>query len=649
MVYRTAIALLISVNCFAQQDSIQIIELMEVTYIPVLKVNSNELKSKEIQEMAAEDVGELIRKFAGVSLKSYGGLGGLKTVSMRGLGANHSAIVSDGFSLTNNQTGQVNLGQIQAENVTNFVSVVGTSSTFVQPISAQIGGSSFVLETFENSFSDKKLKIRSNLKYGSFNQKSAYLGVKYVPNKFQFSVFGMYRDADGNYPYSFQNGSLSVNKIRQNNDYQDYNFGGTVGYKNKKITIRLGYKKTNIDQGLPGAVIFYNQTQDERLATNNDLLFADIVFVQNKLKLRGYASATKSKMNYLDPTYFNTAGKIDMDYKNRSATGGVSVNYDFKNIWELFGGIEIAISDLKSNDSTFALPVRSHGFGLLGTRIKFEKVKFEISASSQYVDEKNNNGTSANNRFRVNPFARITGNPINNKLIYEIWYRNSFRMPTFNELYYNNIGNNLLNPEDAHQFNVGLAYAPRIRNVLMKLKANAFYNRVDNKIVAIPTKNLFVWSMQNVGKTDIFGAEGVISVDWKIHSNWRLSSDGNYSFQKTVDVTDRNSPTFGDQIAYIPLHTANLDVAIYFKKTGLRISSNFVSQRYALNENVDANKIDGFVTADVSVFHQFRIKDIHSLQLQVNVKNVFNNSYAYIRSYAMPGINYLISLSYAFN
>ena len=114
-------------------------------------------------------------------------------------------------------------------------------------------------------------------------------------------------------------------------------------------------------------------------------------------------------------------------------------------------------------------------------------------------------------------------------------------------------------------------------------------------------------------------------------------------------MTDRNSPTFGDQIAYIPLHTANLDVAIYFKKTGLRISSNFVSQRYALNENVDANKIDGFVTADVSVFHQFRIKDIHSLQLQVNVKNVFNNSYAYIRSYAMPGINYLISLSYAFN
>ena len=97
MLYRLFIAFFITVSCYAQQDSIQILELMEVSFIPTLKVNSNQLLQNEIQEMAAEDVGELIRKFAGVSLKSYGGLGGLKTISMRGLGANHSAIISDGF------------------------------------------------------------------------------------------------------------------------------------------------------------------------------------------------------------------------------------------------------------------------------------------------------------------------------------------------------------------------------------------------------------------------------------------------------------------------------------------------------------------------------------------------------------------------
>ncbi len=649
MFSRVCIALLISANCFAQKDSTQLIEMMEVSFVPDLKVNSNELIAKDIQEIAAEDAGELIRKFAGVSLKSYGGLGGLKTVSMRGLGANHSAIVSDGFSLTNNQTGQVNLGQIQAENIANFVSVVGTSFSFIQPVSSQVGGSSFIIETFENSFTTKKLKVRSIIKYGSFNQKNAYVGVKFSPNKWMFSAFGTYRDADGNYPYSFQNGNLKVNEIRQNNDYQDYNFGGTVGFKNSKIATRIGYKKTNINQGLPGAVIFYNQTQDERLSTNTDLIFADIVHVRTKFKLRGYVSASQSSMNYFDPTYFNSAGKIDVDYKNRSLTGGVSMNHEFSNRWELFGGMEVIVSDLKTNDSTFALPVRIHNYGLIGSRLKLNKIKFEVSASSQYVHEKNNNGIRAKDRFRVNPFVSITGNPLKNKLIYEIWYRNSFRMPTFNELYYNNIGNNTLEPEDAHQFNAGLAFLHGNKRIKVKLKANTFYNRVDNKIVAIPTKNLFVWSMQNVGKTDVFGTEGVLSFNWQFNTKWKLSSDANYSFQKTIDVTDRNSPTYGDQIAYIPLHTANLDLAVYFRKTGIRISSNFVSGRYALNENVEANKIEGFVTADFSLFHQFEIRNVHSLQLQLNVKNIFNNSYAYIRSYAMPGINYLISLSYAFN
>lgn len=649
MFFRTSIAILFTANLFAQTDTIQIIEEVQVSYIPTLKISSNELASKAIQEIAAEDASELIRKFAGVSLKSYGGLGGLKTVSMRGLGTNHSSIVSDGFAISNNQTGQVNLGQIQADNVTNVVSVVGKSQRFVQPISSQIAGSAFLFETFENSFSNKKMQLRTNIKYGSFDQKNIYLGVKYSPSKFFVSIFGTYRDANGKYPYSFQNGNLNINEIRQNNDYRDYNFGVTTGFKNEKFTARLGYKRKSIDQGLPGAVIFYNQTQDERLTTLEDAFFGDLVFVKNKFHLRAYINGSLNRMNYFDPTYFNSAGKIDVDYNNRSATGGISVLHSISRKWELFGGIEGVVADLKTNDSTFALPVRFHTFGLLGARFKLKKIVFEFEASLQYVDEKNNNGASAKDRFRVNPFVSITGNPFGNKFIYEVWYRNSFRMPTFNELYYNNIGNNLLEPEDAHQFNIGFGFLPWSKKLKLKVKTNGFYNRVDNKIVAIPTKNLFVWSMQNVGKTDIYGAEIVTSIDWTINKNWKITSDANYTFQKTIDITDRNSPTYKDQIAYIPLHSGNFDIGFYFKNTGIRLTSNFVGSRYALNENIDANLIDGFYLIDAGIFHQFRIKQKHTLKLQLNIKNITNNSYAYIRSFAMPGINYLISLNYAFN
>lgn len=649
MFYRTFIAIFLSANLFAQGDTIQNIEQINVSYLPTLKLSTDQLITKRIQEMAAEDAAELIRKFAGVSLKSYGGLGGLKTISMRGLGTNHSSIVSDGFAISNNQTGQVNLGQIQADNITNVISVLGKSQRFIQPISSQIAGSAFLFETFENSFSHKKMQLRTSIKYGSFDQKSGYLGVKYSPSKFLVSIYGQYREANGKYPYTFKNGTFDISDTRQNNDYQDYNFGITTGFKNEKLTTRLGYKRKSIDQGLPGAVIFYNQTQDERLNTKEDAIFGDLVFVKNKFHIRAYSNGSVNKMNYFDPTYFNSVGKMDVDYNNRSLTAGVSINQKIKQKWEVFGGTEEIISDLKTNDSTFALPVRFHNFSLLGARFKLKIISLEAEVSSQYVVEKNNHGVAAKDRFRLNPFFNITGSPFGNKLVYEVWYRNSFRMPTFNELYYNNIGNNLLEPEDAHQFNVGLTYLPTAKQFTLKVKANGFYNRVENKIVAIPTQNLFVWSIQNVGKSNIYGAELFTSIDWRFNSNWKLTSDANYSFQKTIDITDQSSPTYKDQIAYIPIHSGNFDVAVYFKNTGLSLISNFIGSRYALNENIDANLIDGFYLIDAGIFHQFEIREKHKLKLQLNIKNITNNSYAYIRSFAMPGINYLISLNYAFN
>ncbi len=645
--------LFLTITSFSQADSVQRVDEVVVSYslmtIRWIQPKHTSISKNEIDEMAPEDAGELIRKFTGVSLKSYGGLGGLKTVSMRGLGANHTAVVSDGFSLSNAQTGQINLGQIQADNITNIVSIVGASGSFYQPISAQISGSSFLLETFENSFSKDTLQMRSSVRYGSFQQKNGYLGVKYTPNRFFISASGSYRDADGNYPYTFQNGMNQLSLERTNNDYQDWYCGVSAGFKGKKTTARLGYKRKQFDQGLPGAVILYNQTQDERLTTNEQLAFGDFSFGDYKFQLRIYGNGSLNAMNYVDPTYFNSAGKINVTYDNRSLTAGFSVRADLHQTLELFGGVEEVLSDLKTSDSTFALPVRFHNFGLLGLRFRKGRFGAEIHASSQYVDEQNRQGNSARNRFRVNPFASATVRFMQDMVAAEGWYRSSFRMPNFNELYYNNIGNNQLEPEDAHQFNLGIRAMPVVKNMKVQARINGFYNRVQNKIVAIPTQNLFVWSMQNIGEVEVVGGEAIVSAQKKFGKRWSIGVDANYTFQRTIDITDSESPTFQHQVAYIPLHSANGDISVHYKQTGMRISTNFVSERYALNENNSANRIEGFYTIDASIFHKMKVAQKNSIQLQLNVKNVTNNSYAYIRSFVMPGINYLISLSYAFN
>ena len=107
-------------HCIGQKNRIQEINEITITYNLDTIKTQNEwegINASKIESLQADDAAGLIKKLTSTSIKSYGGLGGLKTVSSRGLGANHSKIVADGFSITNTQNGQVNLGQIHSDNI----------------------------------------------------------------------------------------------------------------------------------------------------------------------------------------------------------------------------------------------------------------------------------------------------------------------------------------------------------------------------------------------------------------------------------------------------------------------------------------------------------------------------------------------------
>jgi len=414
--------------------------------------------------------------------------------------------------------------------------------------------------------------------------------------------------------------------------------------------VRAGYQYLSIDQGLPGAVILYNSTADERMETQKHSAFADYLFRTKKVDYRVYFNGENGDLRYMDSTFLNNIGGIDVGYNNQSITGGVTFVRNIRNGFVLSGGIEEIASKLISTDSSFAQPIRYHNFGLLSFEYNRRQIKVQVQATTQYVSERNKNGVNAPDRFRINPFVLFQLKSKREiKITQSFWYRNSFRMASFNELYYNNIGNNLLEPEDAHQFNYSVLFFPKLKNKKVKLKVDVYYNLVKNKILAIPTKNLFVWSMQNVGESNSIGSDIILGVDQRLSKKWLVVLNANYSYQRVVDITDRDSPTYKHQIAYIPNHSGNFDISLYRKTTGLRLSNYMTSLRYSLNENVDQNIVSGFAITNISLFHSFKFKNKNSLKVQLNAKNVFNKPYSYIRSFVMPGRNYLISLSYAFN
>jgi len=606
------------------------------------------LTRKEIDNLSPDDLGELLKKIPGANVKSFGGLGGLKTVSIRGLGSQHTNFVMDGFSLMNTQTGAVNLSQIQLDNIASIIVQRGGSSELMLPVSAQLFSNAIVVQSVLSSPPKLPMQQRLSSKFGSFGQTDQHFMVNTGSEKTYGGAFIKYRRADGDYSYRMKNYTTEINGIRKNNDFTDIHAGANVHFSlAKKHSINAYFQIMEVDQGLPGAVVLYNDFAKQRLSTTNNQFKIDYLGAIKKLNYRFYWSRSRDSIHYFDPTYLNSAGELRSSYVNVSHNFGATFSHQLGKNSTLNFGTEEVYSHLHSLESLEAKPTRWNNFSFVKGSYSWKKFLFIGQLGSQYVHEINNSGNAAKSFFRVNPYVEVR-KEFRKKYSAYLYYRNSFRMPNFNELYYNNIGNKALKPEDAHQLAIGNSFTFfNSQKFYLGTQIGAYYHFVDNMILAIPTKNLFVWSIQNIGKNEITGADFILSASWRLTSNWNTSITANYAFQRSIDVSDKNSPSYRNQIAYVPQHIANIDWTLNYNIIGLHASVFFSSKRYALNENILANEIDPFATFDLALFTKFNLGNNNKIRLQVTMKNVFDNQYVFVKNFVMPGRNYLISFSYA--
>lgn len=117
-------------RCYGGQD----IDTTKVYSIPEVVVSdryqTREVRSaaplqifsrEELKTLNVMQVSDAVKHFSGVTVKDYGGIGGLKTVSIRSLGAQHTVVGYDGIAVTDCQTGQVDIGRFSLENVDRLI------------------------------------------------------------------------------------------------------------------------------------------------------------------------------------------------------------------------------------------------------------------------------------------------------------------------------------------------------------------------------------------------------------------------------------------------------------------------------------------------------------------------------------------------
>jgi outer membrane cobalamin receptor len=227
-------------------------------------------------------------------------------------------------------------------------------------------------------------------------------------------------------------------------------------------------------------------------------------------------------------------------------------------------------------------------------------------------------------------------------------YKDGFRVPTFNDLYYARVGNVNLKPEVAQQFNLGLTFNGSYAWGSVDITADTYYNVIKDKIVAVPT--MFIWKMRNVGEVEMYGADITASAIWKACSWMKIHASVNDSLQYALDVTDPSSKNYRHQIPYTPRHCGSGNLIFETKWLNLSYRMTSSGKRYSKNQNIPANEIPSYADHSLSLNRTFTFGKVHeyNIHLSLEALNLADNNYEIIHYYPMPGRSYRLTLKFKY-
>ncbi len=624
------------------------------------------LSTKQIERLNALQLSDAVKYFAGVTVKDYGGIGGLKTVSVRSLGAAHTAVSYDGITLTDCQTGQIDIGRFSLDNVDMLSLNNGQSDNIFQPARMFASASLLNIRTLTPKFANNKtLNGQVSLKGGSFGLLNpSFLLQQKISNKFATSLSGEWLSANGEYPYilTYSSGSnaLKTTEKRLNSDVSNIRIEGNIYYsgsENESGKLKVYYY--NSDRGLPGATIFYNQNAftSQRL---NDYTFFAQTYYQKEFSpivlMQINAKYHHGFTHYTDTTYHNQAGYEENRYFQNEFYGSATVLFRALEHLSFSVSSDGFVNNLhvqfenESLTNSFPEPVRRSLLTVAAAKYVTNHILATGSLLSTFVSDKAKTDGNPKHYNRLSPYISFAYKPFNTiDLRFRTFYKNIFRLPTFNDMYYARVAKPDLKPENTNQFNIGFTFSNIKSNQIASftITADYFNNKIQDKIVVVPAKNLYYWSATNLGEVSISGVDLNAETVFKLSKTNKLLLSGAYNFQSAIDVTNPENNTYGHQIPYTPRVSGSARASLETKFGDLSYSLLWSGARYAGYQNYAENRLPGYTDQNISYSKPFHIKEL-ALNCKIEMLNIFNENYAVIRYYPMPGRSIRASISMKF-
>lgn len=571
----------------------------------VLKLNDSVIGKNEAL------LTDLLNFNSTIYFKEYG-RGMLSTVAFRGTTSSQTAVIWNGININSQMNGSTDFNTISGSDY-NSISVKAGGGSVIYG-SGAVGGTVHLnndllfFNRFENNL---------RLDYGSFNT----IGINYktsISNKKWSAQIGFSKNSSTNdYKYLNQYNWKGEQRWNQNGQYDVITLSANAGYKiDAKNTLKLYTQTSNTDR-------------------NTSLVS------ESEMKSKYVNGFNRNLLEY-DGNFgkFTTNLKTAYIFENYQYYADNSSNiYTYGKTESLITKADLGYQIFKSLQANGILEYnRTKGYGSgFGDNVR------EISSAALLL--KQDASVNWKNEFGIrkeftdnyqSPVLFSVGSSYQFGKLYNLKLNASrnFRIPTFNDLYWEEGGNPDLKPESSYQAEIGNVFT--FQN--FSITQTFYYMKIKDLLRWVPGTN-GIWMPQNTDKVDSYGAETLFGWKKSFGKN-NLTANATYAYTVSENVETKK------QLFFVPFNKVTASVAYSRKNISAYYQFLYNGFVYTQSDNDPDKIVDAYNVSNIGIDYDFKL--LSSFKVGFQVLNLWNTFYQSLEYRPMPGRNFNLYLNLKF-
>nr|WP_321228256.1 TonB-dependent receptor [uncultured Psychroserpens sp.] len=528
------------------------------------------------------------------------GYGMVSSPSFRGTNASQTAVIWNGININSQLNGQVDFNTISTANYDNISIRSGGGS--VQYGSGAIGGTIHLSNDLDFK---KHFDNRIQFAYGSFDTENISYNGSFGNGTWSANIGAAYVNSKNDYKF------LGTDRKNENGAFNNLDLNFNLGYiLSKKDVLKIYHQNFRGDREFSSTLLAPSNSKYE---TQDYRSMIDWTHIGNQFTSSLKAVHLQERFKYFENK------TLDNFSEGKTNTFLIKHNYKRQFSKRLSLNVITDFNHITAIGNSFSNPKRNafSATAILNHRPS-EKLQYNLNVRQDVISDFDSPLVfSGDANYQILKWYTIKLNASKN-----------FRIPTFNDLYWNPGGNLDLNPEESYQVDLGHEFSYKKAT----LKLNTYYIKTSDLIQWRPNSATGYWNPVNIANAKHYGLEAEFGIK-KTFNKHTFNFVSAYSYTETEDV-EKNQRLF-----YVPLHKANMSLAYNYKSF-----TAFYQHLYNGEVEIIGNTLDGFDVGNLGVAYTFNTKGKLTYEADFRINNVYNTYYENVALRPMPNRNFTINL-----